>query len=65
MPSSTHPVSSRTAWDAPSSHLTLTVMFRAAVIFVPIILAHNGWIDRAMWGKVTVEFVGENERGAD
>ena len=39
MPSSTDPNSSLIAWDAVSSHLTLTVMFWAAMIFVPIILA--------------------------
>jgi cytochrome d ubiquinol oxidase subunit II len=55
MPSSSHPASSLTLWDAASSHLTLTVMFWAAVIFVPIILAYTVWTYRAMWGKVTVE----------
>jgi len=55
MPSSSFPNSSLTVWDAPSSHLTLTVMFWAAVIFVPIILAYTAWTYRAMWGKVTVE----------
>jgi cytochrome d ubiquinol oxidase subunit II len=55
MPSNTHPASSLTLWDAASSHLTLTVMFWAAVIFVPIILAYTVWTYRAMWGKVTVE----------
>lgn len=55
MPFNSHPASSLTLWDAASSHLTLTVMFWAAVIFVPIILAYTVWTYRAMWGKVTVE----------
>lgn len=60
MPSSTVPSASLTVWDAPSSHLTLTVMFWAAVIFVPIILAYTVWCYRALWGKTTVEFIREN-----
>ena len=64
MPSSTSLVSSLTVWDAPSSHLTLTVMFWAAVIFVPIILAYTTWTYRAMWGKVTVNYVREHAHSA-
>ncbi|GAB6042706.1 cytochrome d ubiquinol oxidase subunit II [Endothiovibrio diazotrophicus] len=64
MPSSTQPVSSLTVWDAPSSKLTLTVMFWAAMIFVPIILAYTTWTYRAMWGKVTVAFVREHDHSA-
>ncbi|HEY0721705.1 MAG TPA: cytochrome d ubiquinol oxidase subunit II [Gammaproteobacteria bacterium] len=55
MPSSTVPVSSLTLWDASSSQLTLTIMFWAAVIFVPIILAYTSWTYKSMWGPVTVE----------
>ncbi len=54
MPSSTNPSSSLIAWDAVSSHLTLTVMFWAAVIFVPIIIAYTTWTYRKMWRRVTV-----------
>ncbi|MFZ0789235.1 MAG: cytochrome d ubiquinol oxidase subunit II, partial [Chromatiaceae bacterium] len=54
MPSSTNPNSSLIAWDAVSSHLTLTVMFWAAVIFVPLILAYTTWTYRKMWRRVTV-----------
>ncbi len=57
MPSNSVPNSSLTLWDAPSSHLTLTVMFWAAMIFVPIILAYTTWTYRAMWGRVTVEHI--------
>jgi cytochrome d ubiquinol oxidase subunit II len=55
MPSSTNPGSSLTIWDAPSSHLTLTVMFWAVVIFLPIVLIYTVWCYTRMWGKVTVE----------
>jgi len=61
MPSITFPGSSLTVWDAPSSHLTLTVMFWAAMIFVPIILAYTTWTYRAMWGRVTVEHIREHD----
>jgi cytochrome d ubiquinol oxidase subunit II len=57
MPSSLDPNSSLTLWDAPSSHLTLTVMFWAAMIFVPIIIAYTTWTYAKMWGRVTVEQV--------
>jgi cytochrome d ubiquinol oxidase subunit II len=54
MPSSTMPNSSLIAWDATSSHLTLTVMFWAAAIFIPIILIYTTWTYRRMWRRVTV-----------
>ncbi|MDK9696521.1 MAG: cytochrome d ubiquinol oxidase subunit II [Siculibacillus sp.] len=55
MPSSIDPRSSLTVWDAPSSHLTLTVMFWAVVIFLPIVLAYTVWCYANMWGRVTAE----------
>ncbi len=64
MPSNSSPVSSLTVWDAPSSHLTLTVMFWAAMIFVPIILAYTTWTYRAMWGRVTVEHIRAHDHEA-
>jgi cytochrome d ubiquinol oxidase subunit II len=64
MPSITVPSSSLTLWDAPSSHLTLTVMFWAAMIFVPIILAYTVWTYRVMWGRVTVEHIRQHEHEA-
>lgn len=53
MPSSLDPRSSLTVWDASSSHLTLTVMFWAVVIFLPIVLAYTTWCYARMWGRVT------------
>ena len=55
MPSSTVPSSSLTVWDAPSSHLTLTVMFWAVVIFLPIVISYTLWNYRKMWGRLSVE----------
>ncbi len=55
MPSSIDPTSSLTLWDAASSHLTLTVMFWAVVIFLPIVLGYTVWCYVRMWGKVTVD----------
>jgi len=55
MPSSTHPANSLTVWDATSSQLTLTVMFWAVVIFLPIVISYTLWNYYKMWGKVTVE----------
>ncbi len=60
MPSSTQMNSSLTLWDASSSHLTLTVMFWAAVIFIPIILLYTVWTYRVMWGRVTLEQIRSN-----
>lgn len=54
MPSSSVPNASLTVWDATSSHLTLTIMFWAVAIFLPIVLAYTAWAYWAMWGKVTV-----------
>ncbi|MBV5266846.1 cytochrome d ubiquinol oxidase subunit II [Pinisolibacter aquiterrae] len=55
MPSSLDPRSSLTIWDAPSSHLTLTVMFWAVVIFLPIVLGYTVWCYANMWGRVTAD----------
>jgi cytochrome d ubiquinol oxidase subunit II len=61
MPSSTNPRSSLIAWDATSSYLILTVMFWAAVIFVPIILGYTIWTYSKMWRRVTVEEIKAQE----
>ncbi|NLH83115.1 MAG: cytochrome d ubiquinol oxidase subunit II [Phyllobacteriaceae bacterium] len=53
MPSTLDVKSSLTVWDASSSHLTLTVMFWAVVIFLPIVLAYTVWCYANMWGRVT------------
>ncbi len=55
MPSSTNPNHSFTIWDAASSHLTLTVMFYATVIFLPIVISYTIWNYYKMWGCLSVE----------
>jgi cytochrome d ubiquinol oxidase subunit II len=64
MPSITEPGSSLTLWDAASSHLTLTVMFWAVVVFLPLILGYTAWTYRAMWGRVTVQQIREHTHSA-
>ena len=43
MISSTNPAWSLTIYNASSSQYTLTVMSIVALIFVPIVLAYQGW----------------------
>jgi len=64
MPSSLSPNSSLTLWDAASSHLTLNVMTYAALIFVPIILGYTTWCYRALWGRVTAEYIRLNDHSS-
>ncbi len=60
MPSSSHPNMSLTLWDSASSELTLTVMLVVALIFVPIILVYTRWAYSVMRGKVTADYIREN-----
>ena len=62
MPSSSSPNSSLTAWDATSSHLTLGLMLVATIIFLPLILFYTSWAYKVMSGKVTNEFVEQNNK---
>jgi cytochrome bd ubiquinol oxidase subunit II len=64
MPSSTDLKSSLTVWDSTSSHLTLAIMFWAALIFVPIILTYTAWAYKVMAGKVTEAYIRENDHSA-
>jgi cytochrome d ubiquinol oxidase subunit II len=59
MPSSTHPPSSLTAWDAVSSHRTLGIMFWVVILFLPLILVYTSWVYHVVRGKVTVEQIRE------
>ncbi len=61
MPSSTQPDSSLIVWDASSSHLTLTIMFWVTVILVPLIVLYTSWVYRILRGKITVQYIRENE----
>lgn len=64
MPSSSHPNSSLTAWDAVSSHGTLQIMFWVTVFFLPLICLYTAWVYRVLRGKVTVESVRANTHTA-
>ena len=64
MPSSSDPRSSLTVWDSVSSHLTLTIMFFATLIFMPLIVAYTSWAYKVMSGKVTAAYVRENSHSA-
>ncbi|MEN8218771.1 MAG: cytochrome d ubiquinol oxidase subunit II [Pseudomonadota bacterium] len=61
MPSSSQPDSSLIVWDASSSHLTLTIMFWATVIFLPIIVLYTSWVYRVLRGKITVQHIRTHE----
>lgn len=60
LPSSSHPNSSLTVWDASSSHMTLFLMLVSVVIFLPLILIYTSWVFRVMRGKVTENDVRSN-----
>jgi cytochrome d ubiquinol oxidase subunit II len=52
LPSSTHPESSLTVWDASSSPLTLFIMLIAVLVFLPLVLIYTGIAMRLMGGRV-------------
>ncbi|MEL1265434.1 cytochrome d ubiquinol oxidase subunit II [Pseudoxanthomonas putridarboris] len=60
LPSSSHPASSLTLWDASSSHLTLFVMLVATCVFLPLVLLYTGWVYRVLRGKVSPESMEQN-----
>lgn len=64
MPSSSDPRSSLTVWDSVSSQLTLSIMFWATLIFMPMIILYTGWAYKVMAGKVTAAYIRENEHAA-
>ena len=61
MPSVTAPNASLTAWDAVSSRHTLSIMFWAVLIFLPLIAAYTSWVYRVLRGKITVQTIKDNE----
>ncbi|HYP67352.1 MAG TPA: cytochrome d ubiquinol oxidase subunit II [Thiobacillaceae bacterium] len=64
IPSSTDPRSSLTVWDSVSSQLTLSLMFWATVIFLPLIIFYTSWAYKVMSGKVTTAFIQANDKSA-
>lgn len=61
LPSSIDPRSSLTIWDASSSKATLIVMLIVALIFVPIIVSYTSWAYHTLRGKITPEFIHNND----
>lgn len=61
LPSSSHPASSLTVWDASASRYTLQLLFFAAIVLMPIVMAYTTWVYWVMGGKVTVEDIQKNE----
>lgn len=62
MPSSSHPQSSLTAWDATASQFSLTVMLGVVVLFLPLVVMYTSWAYRVMRGKVTNSFIEQNSK---
>jgi cytochrome d ubiquinol oxidase subunit II len=59
MPSSSHPSSSLTAWDAVSSDWTLQLMFWVTILFLPLIAIYSSWAYYKMGGTVTAATIKE------
>lgn len=63
MPSSIDPVYSLTIWDVVSSHKTLGIMFWVAMVFVPIILCYTLWGYYKLWGRISTDYIENNQYG--
>jgi cytochrome d ubiquinol oxidase subunit II len=61
LPSSSNPSMSLLIWDASSSQLTLFIMLIATIIFLPIILLYTSWVYYILRGKVTDEYIQQNQ----
>jgi cytochrome d ubiquinol oxidase subunit II len=60
LPSSSHPGSSLTVWDASSSHRTLGIMLIVVAVFLPIVMAYTAWVYYVLRGPVTSEYIDAN-----
>ncbi len=61
IPSSISLNSSLTVWDSSSSQSTLHLMFWVTVIFLPLIVLYTSWVFRVLRGKITVEYIQDND----
>ncbi len=61
IPSSIAVNSSLTVWDASSSASTLHLMFWVTVIFLPLIIVYTSWIFKTLRGKITVDYIQNND----
>ena len=64
MPSSSDPRSSMTVWDSVSSQTTLSLMFWATLIFLPLVIFYTSWAYKVMSGKVTLDFIKGHDHSA-
>lgn len=62
LPSSAHPTSSLTIWDCTSSQLTLQVMLIVTLIFLPLVLIYTSWAYKVMSGKLTPQYIKDNDK---
>lgn len=62
LPSSSDPNMSLLVWDASASHLSLFIMLISTIIFMPIILLYTSWVYYVMRGKVTEEYINQNQK---
>ncbi len=53
--------SSLTIWDSSSSQSTLHLMFWVTVVFLPVVILYTSWVFRVLRGKITVEFIRDND----
>ncbi|MGR9044448.1 MAG: cytochrome d ubiquinol oxidase subunit II [Gammaproteobacteria bacterium] len=61
IPSSIAVNSSLTVWDSSSSLTTLKIMFWVTVFFLPVVIAYTSWVFRILRGKLTVEYIRDNQ----
>ncbi|MFV9875865.1 MAG: cytochrome d ubiquinol oxidase subunit II [Rickettsiales endosymbiont of Dermacentor nuttalli] len=62
VPSSISPASSLTVWDTSSSRATLYSMMLAVMFFLPIILLYTAWVYKMVKGKISVEYIEQNQK---
>ncbi len=60
IPSSISLNSALTVWDSSSSPSTLHLMFWVTVIFLPLIVVYTSWVFRVLRGKITVDYIRDN-----
>jgi cytochrome d ubiquinol oxidase subunit II len=61
LPSSSNPAMSLLVWDASSSQLTLFIMLFATAIFLPLIILYTSWVYHVLRGKVTDDYIKQNQ----
>ncbi len=61
IPSSIAVNSSLTVWDASASASTLHLMFWVTAFFLPLIVIYTSWVFRVLRGKITVNYIHDND----